>query len=223
MRKCGNQRLIWLAGVILLGSGCATGYPMKVDAISRPKAAAPNAEKLISYRIDRKNSATPENSLRDKEAEKFVRTALSGRGLYEAAPGEKADMVLAIDYGMSPPRIQLKTVTEATYRNNPMELPSVPQYSGDREYHVMVVTYEKYLRLTARENQPGTEGRPAPEIWSIDVISEGESKDLRKYLPALAAASIDYVGKDTHGQKEIRLQDAKDGKEGPVEFVKKGL
>jgi hypothetical protein len=233
--------------VSLLGAGCANSYKMKVDAISRPKSAAPTAEDPVSYQIHSRNPENTEDSLRYKEAAKFVKTALSGKGMYESPDPEKADMVVDIDYGMGPPKAHLDTISEPVYidlpgaityeqivigadRNgNPITRtiavhgPPTHEYVGEKEIQVMVVTYEKYLRLTARENKPSTEGRPPPEIWTIDVTSEGESNNLRKYLPALAAASIDYIGKDTHGQKEVKLQDAKDGKEGPVEFVKKGL
>jgi hypothetical protein len=53
----------------------------------------------------------------------------------------------------------------------------------------------------------------------VDVTSEGESRDMRKALPVLAAASIDYVGKDSHGQKIIRLKDT----DKDIAFVKKGM
>jgi len=84
---------------------------------------------------------------------------------------------------------------------------------------VTVTVYEKYLKMSARENKEAVEGRPAQEIWTVDVTSEGESRDVRKHLPILVAASIDYVGKDTQGQKTIRLKDnASD-----IAFVKKGM
>ena len=82
----------------------------------------------------------------------------------------------------------------------------------------MRTTYEKYVRLTARENVPLSNAQPAAEIWRVDVASEGESRDLRKYLPILAAASIDYIGQDSHGQKTITLKDS----DADVRFVKKG-
>ena len=82
-----------------------------------------------------------------------------------------------------------------------------------------VVVYEKYLKLSARENSEQVEGRPQQEIWTIDVISEGESRDIRKTLPVLAAASIDYIGKDSQGQKTIRIKD----KDSDIAFVKKGM
>ena len=81
------------------------------------------------------------------------------------------------------------------------------------------MVYEKYLRLTARQNAEGVEGRPPAEVWTIDATSEGETRDLRKTLPLLVAASIDFVGQDSKGQKTVRLQDA----DKDVAFVKKGM
>ena len=81
------------------------------------------------------------------------------------------------------------------------------------------MVYEKFLKMSARENKPATEGKPAEEIWTLDITSEGESKDVRKALPVLAAASIDFVGKDSHGQKTIHLKDTSSD----IAFVKKGM
>ncbi|MEO7412121.1 MAG: hypothetical protein ABIZ81_02095, partial [Opitutaceae bacterium] len=65
------------------------------------------------------------------------------------------------------------------------------------------------------------EGQPPSEIWTVDVSTEGENRDLRKALPVLAAATIEYVSKDSQGQKTIKLKDT--DKNGPIAFVKKGL
>ncbi len=49
--------------------------------------------------------------------------------------------------------------------------------------------------------------------------SEDESKDLRKYLPLLASASADYIGKDTNVEKTIKLKENDPG----VGMVRKGM
>jgi hypothetical protein len=97
--------------------------------------------------------------------------------------------------------------------------PPTTEFDGYREYQVRVTVYEKYLKLSARENKPAVEGRPPTEVWAVDITSEGESRDVRKALPILAAASIDYVGKDSLGQKTIRIKDSNSD----VAFVKKGM
>jgi hypothetical protein len=82
-----------------------------------------------------------------------------------------------------------------------------------------VTIYEKYLRITARENKIASEGRPPAELWSIQASAEDESKDLRKYLPIMASATMDYIGEDSTNQKVVKVK-----ADGPgVEFVRKGM
>jgi len=82
-----------------------------------------------------------------------------------------------------------------------------------------VTIYEKYLKVTARENKPASEGRPPAELWSVHASTEDESKDIRKYLPIMASATADYIGSDTSNQKNVRVR-----ADGPgVEFIRKGM
>ena len=232
-----SARLALLLSGLLLG-GCATTHELKIDSIAKPRAAD-----AISYEIRNKNPLVADDSLRFKEAAGFVKTALSGRGMYEAPPNTKADMIVDVDYGVSPPKIKQEMVSEPVYVTVPGQVrmeriqvgtdsqgrpvyqtvtvqdPPTTQFAGFREYMVTVTVYEKYLKMSARENKETTEGRPVQEIWTVDVTSEGESRDVRKHLPILVAASIDYVGKDSQGQKTIRLKD----NSSDIAFVKKGM
>lgn len=224
------------AGALL--TGCGTTHTLKVDSLAKPAA-----ENSISYEIKNKNPLVADDSLRFKEAENLVKTALSGRGLYEAPPNTKPDMVVDLDYGVGPPQIRRETISEPVYITIPGQIrtervqvgtdsqgrpiyqtitvqdPPTTEFAGFREYIVTVVVYEKYLKLSARENKEPVEGQPPAEIWTLDITSEGESKDIRKHLPILVAASIDYIGKDTQGQKTIRIKDSSSD----IAFVKKGM
>ncbi len=226
------------AAAVLLAAGCANSTTVKIDSLAKPKA-----EESISYKILNKNPAVDDDSLRYKEAAGYVRTALSGKGLYEAPDNQNADLVVSIDYGVGPPQSRREVVSEPVYvtlpgqmrvervqvgtdRNgNPVyqtiTVQDAPrtEFAGYREYFVTVTVYEKFLRLNATENKPAAEGRPPSEIWTVDITSEGESRDIRKALPILAAASIDYVGKDSLGQKTIRIKDT----DKDVAFIKKGM
>jgi hypothetical protein len=228
--------LLFAAGSLL--TGCANSTEVKIDSIAKPKA-----EESISYKIRNTNPAIAEDSLRNKEAVGFVRTALSGKGMYETTDAAHADLVLDVDYGVGPPQIRHETVSEPVYITLPGEVrvervqvgtdrngnpiyqtvtvqdPPHTEFAGYRDYVITTVVYEKYLKMTAHENKEATEGQPPLDVWSIDVTSEGQSHDLRKTLPVLAAASIDYVGKDSHGQKIIHLKDS----DKDVAFVKKGM
>ena len=218
--------------------GCATSYEVKVDALAKP-----NAADAISYQILNRNREVREDSLRYKEAASLVRTALSGKGMYEAHDAEKADIVVEMDYGIGPPQSKRETVSDPVYLTIPGQIrtervqvgtdrngnpvyqtitvqdPPTTEFAGYRERIITVIVYEKFLKMSARENKPAEEGRPPNEVWTLDVVSEGESRDLRKNLPILVAASIEYVGKDTHGQKTSRIKDTNSD----VVFVKKGM
>lgn len=226
--------------VAVWSTSCNSGYKVKVDSVAQP-----NAENSVAYSIKTTNPELDPESLRFKEAERFVKTALSGKGLYEAPKPEMADMVVNLDYGISPPKIAQVLRREPIYatipgrvstqlvqsgvdkNGNPIyttvtyQEPSRTEYIGDREYMETIVTYEKYLRLSARENKIVAEGQPPAEVWTVDVSTEGENRDLRRALPVLAAATIEYVGKDTRGEKTIKLKDS--DKDGVIAFVKKGM
>src|SRR5688572_19460030 len=82
------------AAAALFLAGCATTHEVKVDSLAKP-----NAENAISYEVRNRNPLVSDDSLRYKEAAGFVKTALSGKGMYEAPPGVKPDMVVDLDYG----------------------------------------------------------------------------------------------------------------------------
>ncbi len=239
LRRAGRWvSLVGVTAAVLLAAGCANSTTVKIDSLAKPKA-----EESISYKILNKNPAVDDDSLRYKEAADYVRTALSGKGLYEAPDAQKADLVVSLDYGVGPPQSRREVVSEPVYITLPGQMrtervqvgtdrngnpiyqtvtvqdPPRTEFAGYREYFITVTVYEKFLRLNATENKPAAEGRPPSEIWTVDITSEGESRDIRKALPILAAASIDYVGKDSLGQKTIRIKDT----DKDVAFIKKGM
>jgi hypothetical protein len=233
----------WLPSLVaagaLLFSACANTYEMKVDSLTSPKLGH-----VASYRIVNRNPTVDTDSLRYKEVEKAVKAALSGKGMYEAPEPDKADVTVNLDYGIKPPRVVQETRSEPIYATTPGQFhtqtvqigmdrqgnpiyttvttqdPPTTDYIGNDDYVVPVVIYEKYLRLSARENKPAAEGKQPQEVWAVDVSTEGPSNNLRKYVPIMAAATIGYIGKDTSGEKSVRL---KDDKEGDLAFVKKGM
>ena len=237
-----RHRLPLLPSLTLVASlflgGCATTYEVEVDSISQPQP-----KEVTSYRIVTKNPTADEASLRHKEAAAYVKTALSGKGLYEAPEGQPADMVVEVDYGVEPPRVVMERTSTPIYaqvgggmryeqvvvgtdsRGNPIVRtvgvyePPRTEVIGYQDVVTPVAMYEKYLRISARENKQMEEGRPPPEIWSVNVSSEDKSDDLRKYLPILASASVDYIGKDSGEKQTVRLKET----DSAVGFIKKGM
>lgn len=223
--------------VVLLLTGCATRHEIRVDSISQP-----TAKEVTSYQLKTKVPPGEADTLRIQEATGFIKTALSGRGLYEAPDADHADVIVDVDFGIEAPRVKMQVSTVPIYAQTgggvryeeravrdakgTMSTRTVPVYDppktemvGYQEVITPVSIYEKYLRISAHENKPAIEGRAPAEIWSVAVKSEDESKDLRKYLPLLASASADYIGKETKTEKVVKVGEA----DATVSFVKKGL
>lgn len=220
-------------------AGCsARPLQVKVDALSRPAVTA----SAQSYRLKSKNPALGEENLRYKEAADYVRTALSGKGLYEAPNSDAADMVVEIDYGMEAPRSKIERVSvpvyaqvgggvrydtvpvtdsrgNTTYRTVAVYDPPRSELVGYDDVPRQVTIYEKYLKITARENKPASEGKPPAELWSVTATAEDESKDLRKYLPVMASATIEYIGRDSSHQTVVRVKPDDEG----VGFVRRRM
>jgi hypothetical protein len=211
---------------------------VKVDAIAKPELAA----KAQSYKLKSKDPRMGEENLRYHEAAEFVRTALSGKGLYEAPNEDSADMIVEMEFGMEAPRSKVERVStpvyaqvgggvryesvpvtdsrgNASFRTVAVYDPPRSELIGYDDMPRQVTIYEKYLKITARENKPASEGRPPAELWSIHASTEDESKDLRKYLPIMASATVDYIGGDTSNQKNVKVR-----ADGPgVDFIRKGM
>jgi hypothetical protein len=99
---------LFALAVFLLVAGC-NAYTVQVDSL-----ASKGAEEAISYRIDYKKPAGGTETPSPEEAAAHLKTALSGRGFYEAPANVKPDVVVAIDYGMNT-RQERRTVREAIY------------------------------------------------------------------------------------------------------------
>lgn len=232
--------------LLLAGAGCSTStYEVKVDSISKHSTAASAssaASEPQSYKIKSKNPALGDENLRYKEAADYVKTALSSKGLYEAPNQDRADMIVELEYGMDSPRTKIETVSVPVYaqagggvryeqvpvvdakgntsfRTVAVYQPPRTELVGFDDVPRQVTIYEKYLRITARENKPASEGRPPAEVWSVNVSAEDESKDLRKYLPILASATADYIGKDSTSQRTVKIKDPSQ----LTEFIRKGM
>lgn len=238
--------LLGLVAALFTGCDSTKTYTVQVDAIAKPTETGPAAPAAQSYHIRSQNPQLDESSLRYKEVTDYVRTALSGKGMYEAPTPEKADVVIDIDYGMDAPRIKFETISQPIIVQQPgryvtetrlvsrrrpdgtietvevqtqVYVPGNTEFLGMQESVHPVVVYEKFLKLSARENREATEGRAPPEVWSVNVSAEDNSQELRKYMPILASATADYIGTNTKESKPIKINESDE----VVTFIKKGM
>ena len=233
-----------LAAALVGCGGCtsSTSYVLQVDAISQGARVAQQAKAPQSFKVRSSNPRVEEDSLRYHEVAEYVKTALSGKGLYEAPSAESADLIIEVDYGMETPRMKYETVDTPIMGLKPgppqqynilvrtsngnlvykqVGLPTTPIRSvvGWKEETEPVIVYEKYLKVSARENHEAVEGKAPPEVWSVNVSAEDPSNELRKYLPILASATADYIGANTRQEKAVTVSENDDA----VKFIRKGL
>ncbi len=237
-----------LATTVALFTGCSTTtYTVQVDAIAKPtQTAAQNVPAPQSYHIRAKNPKLDESSLRYKEVADFVKTALSSKGMYEAPSPEAADVVIDIDYGMDAPRVKYETISAPVilqtgdsvqivkephlyklpndtyvtiWEDVQVDVPGKTEFLGIQDEVTPVIIYEKYLKVSARENKETSEGRAPAEVWSVNVSAEDKSQELRKYIPILASATADYIGTNTKESKPVTI----DENDEAVKFIKKGM
>lgn len=231
-------KLLLVAAAVLLVTGCQTNtYDVKINAIA-------NKEKPsgTSYRIITKNGGDPRTDLRTKEAVDYVKAALSGRGLYEAPNPENADMVVEVDYDVEPPRVEFETRSvpvfarveggirdmivptrtqsgQVVYRRVSVMDPPSQELVGFEEKTIPVTVYEKYLRVSARENVASGDAAPPEQLWSVYVSNEAEDDDIRSALPVLASVVVDYIGVTTEKDQEVKVN----SEDANVAFIKKGM
>jgi hypothetical protein len=199
-------------------TGCSTAYDVRLDSISRANLPA---GKSSSYAIRNKNPAIATDTLRYNEAADRIRTALSGRGLWEAPSEAAAEMIVELDYDIDPAHTVYKAAEVPVY------VPTCPvvgqmaprELIGQTVAPVPNVVCEKHLSVSCRENEPAVEGRPTAELWRISVSIEDARTDLRECLPVLASVVMDQIGTTTDGvtTKRVDLRDS------AVDFIKKGI
>jgi hypothetical protein len=233
------RTLAALVGSLLLGGCAASSYRVQVDAVGRlaPAGNRPAA----SFRIETRNPAIDETSLRHREVTAQIRTVLSSRGLYEAPASARPDMIVEVDYALGPPRAATETTRVPVFDRAGNRLPDdltpaaeqdadaedrggpvgedridLVGYSGtDRTIYVR----EKRLTIHGVENRAALAGAPAADLWRVEVCLEDESSDLRECLPILASAAMDHLGRTTDGAETVTVSAG----DRAVAFVKRGM
>jgi hypothetical protein len=246
--------MVSLFGVTaLLFSGCAHAYKMEVDAEARRGAPAPvsyvvHEAGLANSTADRPPGWTPFKNALDEQmdvdqatAVKYVRTALSAKGLYEASTPEKADMDVTYAYEIQQkrrlvewdepavlpqqrtPRMQDTTVPARNAAGEEImvtvktEVPPTPEPMDLVSRSAEEIVFVKELHLIATERKPAP-GMPA-RVWDISISYEDKDPSMDKAMPLLAAAGCDRIGTNTNGPIVVRLHD----KDEVVAFIKRGM
>lgn len=189
----------------------------------------PGPGRVQSFRLKSGNPALGEESLRYAEAAELVRTALSGRGWYEAPSEERAEAIVEIEFGMQARRPAGSGQPETLPPGGELRRPRAAEVeargnaprglTGREEPPRAGAPLQKFLLVTARGAKPAGEGQPPAELWQVRVTAEDESNDLRKYLPMMASVVADHLGRDSGGPVAVRMRE--DG--AAVDFIRRGM
>lgn len=229
------RRAILVAVLAMVGGGCATVHRCTVEAVCNRDVSVSG----FAFCVESGNPSLNREDLRFREATQYVSTALSAHGFYEVVRREDATIVVEIDFGREGP------IPRAVRRPAPPVAVALPPAGGGpggmqppsgedetaelppppppviihRVQQEIVDDYEKFLRITARETPAAAGDRTPRQVWSVVVSITDPEEDVRTYLPLLAAAAMDAVGRDSGRPVEIVLGE----NDARVAFIKRGL
>ena len=196
-------RRIWMGGCLAAALGaftsCSTIHEVMVDAINNPEKPMGT-----SYHLEVHDPTGGVDKELGAKALANAKDALSARGLYEAPPNAKPDMIIDLEYGVGPGQIKIiyRSPADVSMSNiGPQDPPAKP-----------ILVFEKFLQLTGREPTPeATAPGPArarrrgDELWSVRVTVEDQKKDLAPYISVLASVSVEYIGRNTGQEKHFEV------------------
>lgn len=199
---------------VLLGvlSGCAStpNHPsieVRVDALNNG-ATVTNT----SYYLVPADNAISAQDLTFIEFARIVERALAAKNYERTQNKDEAQLLITLGYGVRGPN-----ETQYSY--------STPQYgqvggtllyrSGDvisvaPSYGIvgysnetgLRISYQRIVQIAAFDKQ-STLAKEHSQLWKVDIISDGQSDDLRWTFPYLIQAASPYLGE--HTEKKIRV------------------
>lgn len=202
------MRLLRLSGlaaaaVLPFAAGCTQLYTIEVES-TREEHADLNLDAKSYHIVNFSQTANVAGAktLRQKEAEKILKDALAVRGMYEAPGREHCEVILDVQYGVAPARLDVTNVKRPVVASSGNAAQG-GHIVGYVQGQTAEVRREKYLQITARANVKTEGGAAPPVIWTVSVRDIDEESDLRTYLPILAEVAADWSSRNTHGTRSF--------------------
>lgn len=226
MLRC-HAAVLLFTGLTLL-SGCATTTDVNINSIVDPSLL--NTGKR--YVLTNGNNLKDRNDLFFREFSRYFDAVLQQDGYEKVSRLEDADLDIFFKYGLSDGRTGVYsysspiydyvggesiTITENTagtggQKVTTIQIPARLERVGSDVQTRSYTLYNRYASLEARtvakdKGEQSLEQRQKnPLVWSIYIYSVGESNDLRKVMPYLAAAAAPYIGLNTGQQITVPLK-----------------
>ena len=198
---------------LMVVSGCASTVDVNVNSIVDPQLTPPGKRYVLS-------SETKEDDLFFREFSRYFDTVLQDAGYTKVSDRNEADLDIQFKFGISDGRTGVYTFTSPIYDFIGGETititESTPDGSGQKVTTIRIpprferigtsletrnyTLYNRMASLQARalsETKSTAEVDSNPLVWSLYIYSVGESNDLRRIMPYLAAAAAPYIGKNS--------------------------
>ena len=152
----------------------------------------------------------------------ILRAEISAKGLIPIAYGGEPDLIVLVDYGMRPPKTELRSVQVPTSMGSQAvdPLTGLPIARGSsrgtlgaggmgptftEEIRPFVVV-EKYMIVSAVDGKLDRTKGSRRELANVEVVCNDEREELEPYLPVLAMACGRQIGTPTTEVEEVRIR-----------------
>lgn len=213
----------FLAISLLLLTGCATRYPVSVDALADLTAGMGTR----SYVFVSDTPGVEEGDLLYKEMASEIEPLLGAKGYRRVESPAEADLQIGIRGYLSDAMTKSVTRSEPVYldtwpRTRVVATPvlssegKVVRYVYSRVYlpsrsfagyvdrEQQLIVHDKILRLSAARR--GEDGQFSDQVWTIRALNRSESTDFRSILPILLEAMEPYIGEQTEGEVWVEVK-----------------
>lgn len=210
--------LLSLAAAFLM-TGCETAtynYDLDIDSV-----AATGQRWGPTYEIKPVPGSPADTDPYFGGVANIIGQEVQAKGLYPVPPGDDPDLIILVDYGMSPPTIEYRTVQVPApmgsmgidpITGRPMRNTGFGSSGGTGSQITYVeevrayTVIEKYMILSAVQGKIDPETGSRREVANVSVSSSDERQELEPYLPVLAMATGRQLGAPTPGSEEVTIK-----------------
>lgn len=210
--------LLSFAAAFLM-TGCETGtynYDLDIDSV-----AATGQRWGPTYEIKPVPGSPADTDPYFGGVANIIGEEVQAKGLYPSPPGEDPDLIILVDYGMSPPTVEYRTVQVPAPMGSLGIDPITGRPTGGSGFGTSggtgsQVTFveevraftviEKYMILSAVQGKINPETGSRREVANVAVKSSDERQELEPYLPVLAMATGRQLGAPTSGSEEVTIR-----------------
>lgn len=192
-------------------------YTAKINSISG-KEEISNKRCII---VSSDKNISP-NDLQFLEFSEYVKRALANDDYIFISDPSKADVAIAIGYGVGNPETRTHTYSMPVFGKTGLSSTTTKYdwYSNEaktqlnynygiytKDVNVSVTTYKKYVTVEALDLKYFKKNKKVKQLWKTMVYNIDANDDLRVHFPFLIAAANIYLGKDTERTIDNQIYD----------------